>query len=60
MLVLVLKKRYLTVCDNWRGISLLDIVGKLFAKIIQKRCLTHSAVSEREDGVLIRSFVRDN
>ena len=37
VLVPVPKKGDLTVCDNWRGISLLDIVGKLFAKIIQKR-----------------------
>ena len=27
----------LSVCDNWRGISLLDIGGKLFTKIIQSR-----------------------
>ena len=37
VLVPVPKKGDLTVCDNWRGISLLDVVGKLFAKIIQKR-----------------------
>ena len=24
-------------CDNWRGISLLDVVGKVFARIIQER-----------------------
>ena len=24
-------------CDNWRGISLLDVVGKVFARIIQNR-----------------------
>ena len=29
-------------CDNWRGISLLDVVGKLFARIIQER-LQHIA-----------------
>eukprot|EP00117_Sycon_ciliatum_P038167 scpid28799/ scgid28415/ Transposon TX1 uncharacterized 149 kDa protein; ORF 2 len=28
------KKGNLRVCDNWRGISLLDVVGKLFARII--------------------------
>lgn len=37
MLIPVPKKGDLTVCDNWRGISLLDLVGKLFAKVIQKR-----------------------
>ena len=31
------KKGDLCVCDNWRGISLLDVVGKLFARIIQDR-----------------------
>ena len=31
------KKGNLRVCDNWRGISLLDVVGKLFARIIQDR-----------------------
>ena len=37
MLVPVLKKGDVTVCDNWRRISLLDVVGKLLVKIIQKR-----------------------
>ena len=37
MLMPVPKKGNLTICDNWRGISLLDVVGKLFAKVIQKR-----------------------
>ena len=31
------KKGDLTHCDSWCGISLLDVVGKLFAKIIQRR-----------------------
>ena len=31
------KKGNLKVCDNWRGISLLDVVGKLFARIVQGR-----------------------
>ena len=31
------KKGNLQVCDNWRGISLLDVVGKLFARVIQER-----------------------
>jgi len=33
-LVPVLKRRDLSECDNWRGISLLDVMGKLFARII--------------------------
>ena len=31
------KKGNLRLCDNWRGISLLDVAGKLFASIIQTR-----------------------
>ena len=37
VLVPIPKKGDLTLCDNWRGISLLDVVGKLFAKIVQSR-----------------------
>eukprot|EP00117_Sycon_ciliatum_P040682 scpid34913/ scgid5748/ RNA-directed DNA polymerase from mobile element jockey; Reverse transcriptase len=36
------KKGNLKVCDNWRGISLLDVVGKLFARILQNRLQTIS------------------
>jgi len=35
---LVPKKGNLQSCDNWRGISLLDVVGKGFARVIQN-CL---------------------
>jgi len=31
------KKGDLKNCDNWRGISLLDVVGKLFGRILQDR-----------------------
>ena len=31
------KKGDLQHCDNWRGISLLDVVGKVFARVIQER-----------------------
>ena len=31
------KKGDLRKCDNWRGISLLDVVGKVFARIMQDR-----------------------
>ena len=37
LLVPVPKKGNLSLCDNWRGISLLDVVGKVFAKVIQQR-----------------------
>ena len=31
------KKGNLRLCDNWRGISLLDVVGKVLGRIIQDR-----------------------
>ena len=31
------KKGNLKLCDNWRGISLLDVVGKLLGRIVQER-----------------------
>ncbi|XP_065197607.1 uncharacterized protein LOC135829129 [Sycon ciliatum] len=31
------KKGDLRSCDNWRGVSLLDVVGKMFARVIQDR-----------------------
>ena len=31
------KKGDLRSCDNWRGISLLDVVGKVFARVLQGR-----------------------
>ena len=34
LLVSVPKKGDLSVCDNWRGISLLDVKGKLFARVL--------------------------
>ena len=44
VIVPIPKKGDLTLCDNWRGISLLDVGGKLFANIIQQRLQT---VAER-------------
>ena len=37
VVVPVPKKGDLQCCDNWRGISLLDVAGKLFARIVQDR-----------------------
>ena len=37
LLVPIPKKGDLTQCDNWRGISLLDVMGKVFTKVIQMR-----------------------
>ena len=31
------KKRDLSICDNLRGTSLLDVVGKIFVRIMQER-----------------------
>ena len=31
------KKGDLQSCDNWRGIRLLDVVGKIFARVVQNR-----------------------
>ena len=39
-LVPVPKKEYLCLCDNWRGMSLLDVVGKVLAKVIHQRLQT--------------------
>ena len=37
MLVPIPKKGDLTKCDNWREISLLDVVGKVAARVVQGR-----------------------
>ena len=37
MLVPIPKKGDLTKCDNWRAISLLDVVGKVAARVVQGR-----------------------
>ena len=37
ILVPVPKKGDLSLCDNWRGIASLDVVGKLVARVIQSR-----------------------
>ena len=37
LLIPLPKKEDLSLCDNWHGINLLQVVGKVFAKIIQRR-----------------------
>ena len=37
MLVPIPKKGDLSNCDNWRDISLVDVVGKVIARILQDR-----------------------
>ena len=46
------KKGNLNHCDNWRGISLLDVVGKLFGRILQERLqvLAESLLPESQCG----------
>ena len=39
-IVPISKKGDLRACTNWRGIGLLDGVGKVFAKIVQERLQT--------------------
>ena len=45
ILVPIPKKKNLHCCDNWRGIALLDVVGKLVARIVQNRL---QMLAERE------------
>lgn len=45
VLVPIPKKRDLSNCDNWRGISLLDVVGKAIAGILHD-CLQHLVEEE--------------
>ena len=37
VLVPIPKKGDLSSCDNWRGIALLDVVGKVVARVLQER-----------------------
>ena len=37
VIVVIPKKGDSSFWDNWRGISLLDVCGKMFAKILQQR-----------------------
>ena len=37
VIVVIPKKGDLSLCDNWRGICLLDVFGKLFARILQQK-----------------------
>ena len=48
-LVPIPKKGNLAECDNWRGITVLDVLGKVVARIIQSR-LSHSMDSVLPDS----------
>ena len=49
LLVPVPKKGDLSLCDSWHGISLLDVVGKVFAKVIQQ-CLQTTVEDDMVDS----------
>ncbi|XP_065176365.1 uncharacterized protein LOC135806138 [Sycon ciliatum] len=46
------KKGDLTSCDNWRGIALLDVIGKLFGRLLQNRLqkVAESVLPESQCG----------
>ena len=52
ILIPIPKKGDLSSCDNWRGISLLDVVGKLVASILQRRLqvLAEEVLTESQCG----------
>ena len=52
LLVPIPKKGDLSRCDNWRGIALLDVVGKLLGRIVQERLKSVAAreLSEAQCG----------
>ena len=52
LLVPVPKKGDLSVCDNWRGISLLDMMGKLFARVLNDRlqAVVEDSVADSQCG----------
>ena len=52
LVVPVPKKGDLTMCDNWRGISLLDVAGKLLGRIVQERlqCIAESVLPDSQCG----------
>ena len=59
-IALIPKKGDFRACANWRGISLLDGVGEVFAKIVQEKLQTiadtvlpESCGFQRGRGVLI-------
>ena len=52
LIVPVPKKENLQSCDNWRGISLLDVMGKILARIIQDRLqvIAESILPDSQSG----------
>jgi len=65
LIVQIPKKGNLKVCDNWRGISLLEVVGKILGRVVQDRLksITEEALSvgsELVEDVQIRSLLLGN
>ena len=42
-------------CDNWRGIRLLDVMGKIFARVTNDRLILNMGLA-MEEGVIIYVF----
>ena len=64
VVVLIPKKGDLKQCDHWRGISLLDVVGKVLGRIVQGRLqaiaekiLPESQIGFRKDVVVQTRFL---
>ena len=55
LVVPVPKKGDLTISDNWRGISLLDVDGKLLGRIVQERlqCIAESVLPDSLEVFLL-------
>ena len=50
LVVPIPKKGGLRCCDNWRGISLLDVVGKILGRIVKERLEVIASQSHRVDS----------
>ena len=53
------KKGNLQSCDNWRGISLLDVIDKILARIIQDRLqvIAESILPDSQSKVVLGRVV---
>ena len=61
LLVAVFKKGDLLQCDNWRGISLLDTMGKLFGNYKRKlQELAEEVLSNSQYGFVVAGMCRFN
>ena len=52
LIVPIPKKGNPKVCDNWRGISQLDVVGKMLGRVVQDRfkSITEDILSDSQCG----------